>query len=96
MQLAQIAVAGTAAKKALLADVTAKNPDASYIELLRRFKVRRRRWVLEALVASKLCGIALPAHLLAAATAEPDLGCTLCSSAIRTGTVHSPPALICT
>jgi hypothetical protein len=42
LQLAQIAAAGTAAEKALLADVTAKSPDASYIELLRLFKVRRR------------------------------------------------------
>jgi hypothetical protein len=42
LQLAQIAAAGTnAAEKALLADVTAENPDASYIELLRHFKVRR-------------------------------------------------------
>jgi hypothetical protein len=38
-QLQQIATAGT--EKALLADVTEKNPDASYIELLRLFKVRR-------------------------------------------------------
>ncbi len=41
MQLAQIAANGNAAEKALLADVTEKNPDASYIELLRLFKVRR-------------------------------------------------------
>ncbi len=41
LQLAQIAATGNAAEKALLADVTAKNPDASYIELLRLFKVRR-------------------------------------------------------
>ena len=41
MQLEQIAVDGNAAEKALLADVTEKNPDASYIELLRLFKVRR-------------------------------------------------------
>jgi hypothetical protein len=39
LQLAQLAA--TAAEKALLADVTEKNPDASYIELLRLFKVRR-------------------------------------------------------
>ena len=39
MQLAKIATAGT--EKALLADVTEKNPDASYVELLRLFKVRR-------------------------------------------------------
>ncbi len=41
LQLAQIAAAGNAAQKALLADVTEKNPDASYVELLRLFKVRR-------------------------------------------------------
>ena len=41
MQLEQIAVDGNAAEKALLADVTEKNPDASYVELLRLFKVRR-------------------------------------------------------
>ncbi len=39
LQLAQLAAAATA--KALLADVMWKNPDASYTELLRRFKVRR-------------------------------------------------------
>jgi hypothetical protein len=39
LQLDQIAATGT--EKALLADVTEKNPDASYIELLRLFKVRR-------------------------------------------------------
>ena len=43
LQLAQIAAAGNAAEKALLADETEKNPDASYIELLRLFKARRRR-----------------------------------------------------
>jgi hypothetical protein len=42
LQLAQFAVNGNAAEKALLADVTAQNPDASYVELLRLFKVRRR------------------------------------------------------
>ncbi len=39
LQLQQIMATGT--EKALLADVTEKNPDASYIELLRLFKVRR-------------------------------------------------------
>ncbi len=39
MQLGRIAAA--AAEKALLADVTEKNRDASYVELLRLFKVRR-------------------------------------------------------
>ena len=41
MQLALISADGTAAEKSLLADVTAKHPDATYIELLRLFKVRR-------------------------------------------------------
>ena len=39
LQLEQIAATGT--EKALLADVTEAHPDASYIELLRLFKVRR-------------------------------------------------------
>jgi hypothetical protein len=38
LQLAQIEAAGT--EKALLADVTEAHPDASYIDLLRLFKVR--------------------------------------------------------
>ncbi len=41
LQLEQIAVDGNAAEKALLANVTEKNPKASYVELLRLFKVRR-------------------------------------------------------
>jgi hypothetical protein len=41
LQLAKMATAGT--EKALLADVTEKNPDASYVELLRLFKVHRSR-----------------------------------------------------
>ncbi len=40
MQLEQIAAAGNAAEKALLADVTGKNPDASFVEYLRLFKAR--------------------------------------------------------
>ncbi len=44
MQLAQLAATGDAAEKALLADVTAKNPDASYIELLRL--IRRKKMEL--------------------------------------------------
>ena len=39
LQLERIKAAGT--EKALLADVTEAHPDASYIELLRLFKVRR-------------------------------------------------------
>jgi hypothetical protein len=41
LQLAQIAVNCNAAEKALLAGVTEEHLDASYIELLRHFKVRR-------------------------------------------------------
>ncbi len=41
LQLEKIAAAGSAAEKSLLANVTEKNPDASYVELLRLFKVRR-------------------------------------------------------
>jgi hypothetical protein len=41
LQLEQFAVNCNAAEKALLADVTEAHPDASYIELLRLFKVRR-------------------------------------------------------
>jgi hypothetical protein len=39
LQLAQLAAAGT--EKALLAVLTVEHPDASYVELLRLFKVRR-------------------------------------------------------
>jgi hypothetical protein len=41
LQLEKIAAAGNAAEKALLADVTEEHWDASYIDLLRLFKVRR-------------------------------------------------------
>jgi hypothetical protein len=41
LQLEQIAATGNAAEKALLAAVTEENPDTSYVELLRLFKVRR-------------------------------------------------------
>jgi hypothetical protein len=41
LQLEKIAAAGNAAEKSLLADVTEKNPDVSYIDLLRLFKVHR-------------------------------------------------------
>ena len=58
MQLERIAAAGT--ETALLADVTEAHPDASYIELLRLFKVRRsvadghsqRAWCIAAARAS--------------------------------------------
>jgi hypothetical protein len=42
LQLSLIAAAENAAEKALLAGVTAKNPNASLIELLRLFKARCR------------------------------------------------------
>ena len=60
LQLAQIAAAGTATEKSLLSDVTAKNPDASCIELLRLFKARRREWALAALCC--VCVIASAAR----------------------------------
>ena len=41
LQLARIAATSNAAEKALLADLTEKTPDASYVELLRLLKVRR-------------------------------------------------------
>ena len=41
LQLSQIALNCNAAEKALLADVTEAHPDATYVELLRLFKVRR-------------------------------------------------------
>ncbi len=79
MQLEQIAVAGTAGEKTLLANLTAKNPDASYIELLRLFKVRRpdgrpKRSLHLVYVAWGLLRVAR-APLLAAAAPDPDLGC---------------------
>jgi hypothetical protein len=54
---------GNAAEKALLADVTEKNPDASYVELLRLFKVRRSvaDEHLKRMVHLVCC--ALPAHM---------------------------------
>ena len=53
MQLEQIATAG--AEKALLVDVTEAHPDASYVELLRLFKARRRRWALVARMLHRAC-----------------------------------------
>jgi hypothetical protein len=63
LQLAQIAAAGTAAEKALLAKLKSRNSDATYIELLRLFKVRRRSVALLALVDAAGCGVALRAHI---------------------------------
>ena len=83
LQLSQITVTGT--EKALLADVTEKNPDASYVELLRLFKVRRsvpdghskRAWL-------HLCLLRVArARLLTAAARD----CALCCTA----TAHSLP-----
>ena len=63
MQLAQIAADGNAAEKALLADVTAKNPDAAYTELLRLFKVRRRLSSSLYLVYVASCLLQVAAHI---------------------------------
>ncbi len=82
LQIALIAAGGTAAEKALLADLRVKNPDASFIELLRRFNVRCRRSALVAIDASGARGILhfARAHLLAAAA--PDSGPWLPPSAL--------------
>jgi hypothetical protein len=90
LQLEQIAAAGNAAEKWLLADVTAKYVDASYTDLLYLFKARRRvsmgtpsAAVTElALVASGICWLHRAccafarAHLLAAAARDLTLGHT--------------------
>ena len=74
MQLAQIAVNCNAAEKALLADVTEAHPDASYVELLRLFKVRRSTRSAHAALC-QLRGAC--ANLLAAAAPDPLFGSTL-------------------
>ena len=91
MQLEQIAATGNAAEKALLADVTAQNPDASYVELLRLFTVCCRRWALVAwsshlvyVASCLLC--AAHAHLLAVALLLMDLAARIC-----TGIAYSLP-----
>ena len=63
LQLSQIALNCNAAEKALLADVTEAHPDATYVELLRLFKVRRSvaDWALVARIVHRAC-CALPAH----------------------------------
>jgi hypothetical protein len=75
LQLQQITATGT--EKALLADVTEAHPDASYIELLRLFKVRRsvadghsqRAWL-------HLCPLRVAReHPFAAAAHDPLFGC---------------------
>jgi hypothetical protein len=92
LQLAQIAAAGNAAEKWLLADVTAKYVDASYTDLLYLFKARRRVSMgtpkLAQLlpssrsVASGICWLHRAccafarAHLLAAAARDLTLGHT--------------------
>jgi hypothetical protein len=92
LQLEQIAAAGNAAEKWLLADVTAKYVDASYTDLLYLFKARRRVSMgtpkLAQLlpssrsVASGICWLHRAccafarAHLLAAAARDLTLGHT--------------------
>ncbi len=76
LQLAQIAANGTAAEKALLAELKPKSPDASYIELLRLLKVRRRSWALLALVVAAGCGAALRAHICRSRHTRPRTWCT--------------------
>jgi hypothetical protein len=78
LQLAQIAATGT--EKTLLADVTEEDPDASYIELLRLFKARRRRCLvcrcqrsLHLVYGASRLRRAARAHLVAAAAPYPDL-----------------------
>jgi hypothetical protein len=69
LQLEQIAATGT--EKALLAGVTEAHPDASYVELLRLFKVRRSvaDGTRSAHIASCLLRVAR-AHLLTAAARD--------------------------
>jgi hypothetical protein len=78
LQLAQIAVNCNAAEKALLADVTEAHPDASYIDLLRLFKVRRRSPMGTRIAHVELCLLRVAcAKLLAAAALYPLFGSTL-------------------
>ena len=96
-QVDKIAAAGTAAEKALLAGLTARNLGASYVELLRRFKARCRglncRWALDALAASAGC----MRHRVARATCARTSAlcrraCPLTlAAAVCIGTAHSPP-----
>ena len=55
VQLAKIESAGTAAETALLADMKAKNPGASSIELLRLVKVCCRRWICCTICCALYC-----------------------------------------
>jgi hypothetical protein len=73
LQLQQITAIGT--DKALLADVTEAHPDASYIELLRPFKVRRS--VADGHSQRACCIVSAFEHLLAAAAPDPLFGSTL-------------------
>ena len=62
LQLRQITAAGT--EKALLADATEAHPDASYVEQLRLFKVRRSVADAHSQRACSICArCALPAHM---------------------------------
>jgi hypothetical protein len=77
LQLEQIVAAGT--EKALLAAVSEKTPDASYVELLRLFKVRRSVADGHSQRMLHLCLLRVAcAHLLAAAAPDPLFGSTLC------------------
>jgi hypothetical protein len=65
LQVAQIAAAGTAAEKALLAEVIAKNPDTHYgIYHLLLFKARRRMGTHERSLNLGVCCIAPAARCL--------------------------------
>ena len=79
LQLEKVAVNCNAAEKALLANLTEAHPDASYIDLLRLFKVRRSVADGHSWRAWRICAcFALPAHLLLAAAApDPLFGSTL-------------------
>jgi hypothetical protein len=86
LQLALISADGTAAEKSLLADVTAKHPDATYIELLRLFKVRRSVPDGHSQRACCICACcALPAHVCA----QLPHATVTCAARICTATAHS-------
>jgi hypothetical protein len=74
VQLAEIESAGTAAEKALLADVKSKNSDATSAVLLRLFQVRRG-WALVVRSADLL-------YLV------PCAACSMCCMLRRTGTTR--------
>jgi hypothetical protein len=86
LQLQQITAAGT--EKALLASVTEAHPDASYIELLRLFKVRSRRWALVARMLHLCLLRVVRTHLICSQL--PHLTVTF-AARICTATAHSLP-----